>query len=118
MQSKHYLPSFIVLMCLFSCNKHKTPPQVEFITPAANERFVTEAVIKIKARISDDKSLRKVVYKIYQREKVFTPQGSVFEINELESMYNLGGGTLDITIQAEDSDGNTTIQKITVNHIL
>ncbi|MBI3234024.1 MAG: hypothetical protein HYZ42_08275 [Bacteroidetes bacterium] len=109
--------SLIVIVAIFfSCNKDKNPPTIQFVSPTEGQSFVTEGVMHIVVNVEDDELINKVTYKIYEREKVYTPNSKTFKVDELASMYNIGGGNLDITITAEDNNGNVTTQKVTVKH--
>jgi len=109
--------TFIAIVALFfSCNKDKNPPTIKFVSPTEGQSFVTEGYMQIVANVEDDELIKKVTYKIYEREKVFTPNSKTFKLDEQASMYNIGGGNLDITITAEDNNGNVTTQKVTVKH--
>ena len=108
---------YLFALILFAaCNRDRTDPAVEFSMPATGDQFATEAMFRVKAKITDDGAIKKVTYKIYQRIKEYFPGTVSFELEELETMSNIGGGTLDIYVIAEDNAGNVTEKKITVKH--
>lgn len=99
-----------------SCNKKQQAPTIQVVSPIENQAFVTEGIIRVEANIEEDETINKVIYKIYGLETIYTPNSKTFKLEKTSSMYNIGGGNLEISIVVEDNDGNISSKVITVKH--
>ena len=111
------------LICTSACHKKSsTGPTVTITSPAADDQFANDLVIKMKGDISDKNQLHALTIKITDdktRAVLFTKSPNVYDLtnytfNESWTVKVTDWVDATVSVTAENHDGQTTTQTIKI----
>ena len=126
MKILHILTVFLLATSLIytsACRKESSAaPTVSIISPAADDQFANDLVIKMKGDVSDKNQLHALTIKITDDKTgavLFTKSPSVYDLTNYtfnESWVAKVADWTDATVSvtAENHDGTTTTQKVKI----
>ena len=126
MKFSYILATFLLatsLICSSACHKKSsTGPTVSITSPAVDDQFANDLVIKMKGDISDKNQLHALTIKITDdktRAVLFTKSPSVYDLTDYTFNESWVAKVTDwvdatVTVTAENHDGQTTTQTIKI----
>ena len=125
MKILHILTTFLLATSLIytpACRKSKKGPTVTITSPAADEQFANDLVIKMKGNVSDENQLHALSIKITDDKTgavLFTKSPSVYDLtnytfNESWTVKVTDWVDATVSVTAENHDGQTTTQTVKI----
>ena len=110
------------LICTSACRKSQEGPTVSITSPAVDDQFANDLVIKMKGDVSDKNQLHALTIKIADDKTgavLFTKSPAVYNLTNYTFNESWAAKVTDwvdatVTVTAENHDGQTTTQTVKI----
>ena len=110
------------LICTSACRKSQERPTVSITSPAVDDQFANDLVIKMKGDVSDKNQLHALTIKIADDKTgavLFTKSPAVYNLTNYTFNESWAAKVTDwvdatVTVTAENHDGQTTTQTVKI----
>jgi hypothetical protein len=125
MRIQHILASFLLmssLFCLTACHKTVDGPTVTITSPAADDQFANDLIVKIKGEVTDASKLHSLTIKITDDKSgavLFTKSPAVYDLTSYTFSEAWTAKVADwvdatVTVTAENHAGEITTQTVKI----